>query len=106
MRGGATEVEAFDRRARRQPVLPHLVRRDLALEDVALREPDALLDVRRPEHLVTLDEAGEIGREAGDQVDELLGDLVAAGRPAQLVRGALAGYTPPAAVPRGGGGGV
>ena len=54
--GGAAEVEAVDRRARRQPVLPHLVRGDLALEDVAAGEADALLDVGRAEHLVALDD--------------------------------------------------
>ena len=57
--GGAAEVEALDRRARRQPVLPHLVGRDLALEDVAAGEADALLDVRRAEHLVGLQVVAE-----------------------------------------------
>ena len=83
--GGAAEVEAGDRRARRQPVLPHLVGRDLALEDVAAGQADALLDVGRPEHLVGLQPVLEAGREAVDQVDELARDLVAA-----LVPGAVA----------------
>ena len=77
MSGGAAEVETFDRGSRRQPVLPHLVRGDLALEDVAPREADALLDVGRAEHLVLEDLLAEAGCEALDQVEDLLGRLPA-----------------------------
>ena len=84
MRRGAAEVDAVDRRARRQPVLPHLVGRDLALEDVAAGQADALLDVRRAEHLVVDEDVAEAGRERVDQRDELLRDLVAARVPVAL----------------------
>ena len=64
--------------------------RHLALEDVALGEPDPLLDVGRAEHLVGLDDVVEAGREALDQVDELARDLVAAGGPVHVVGRVLA----------------
>src|SRR3954465_9681817 len=81
VRGGPTEVRRGHRRAGRQAVLPHLIRGDLALEDVAAGEADALLDVRRAEDLVGLELGPEAGREALDQVDELAGDLGSAGLP-------------------------
>src|SRR3954469_16700558 len=84
VRGGAAQVQALDRGARRQPVLPHLIGRDLALEDVAARQADARLDVGRPEDLAMLDAAPEPGGEALEQVDELAGHVVAA-----LVPGAV-----------------
>jgi hypothetical protein len=58
-------------------VLPHLIGHDLALEDVAAGEPDAHLDVGRPEDLVGLQARLEPRREALDEVDELVRDLVA-----------------------------
>ena len=69
---GAAEVEAGDRRARREPVLPHLVGHGLALEDVAAGEADAVLDVRRCRAPRCARCTLDVGREAGDQVDELL----------------------------------
>src|SRR4051794_2796998 len=93
VRRGAAQVQALDRGARRQPVLPHLIGRDLALEDVAARQADARLDVGRPEHLVGQQPVGEAGREAVDEADEVLGDLLAAGVPrpvGELVRRVLA----------------
>src|SRR4051794_11503758 len=84
VRGGTAEVQPGHRRARRQAVLPHLIRGDLALEDVAAGEPDALLDVRRAEDLVGLDAVVEARREAVDQVDELARDLLTAAVPGAL----------------------
>ena len=84
MGGGAAEVEAGHRRARRQPSLPHLVGRHLALEDVAAGEADPALDVGRAEHLAVLQAVGEVGREAADQVDELALDVAAAAVPVAL----------------------
>src|ERR1700761_1601901 len=75
--GGAAEVDARDRRARREADLPHLVGRHLALEDVAAGEADALLDVGRAEDFRFLEAVREVGGEAGDQVDELLLDVLA-----------------------------
>src|SRR5690348_5590290 len=48
---GPAQVETGDRRPGREAVLPHLVREDLALEDVTARQTDACFDVGRPEHL-------------------------------------------------------
>src|SRR3954463_15821566 len=93
VRGGAAQVQAVDRRARRQPVLPHLVGRDLALEDVAAGEADARLDIGRAEHLIALQPALEAGREAVDQRDELARDVVSSlvpGAARELVRRVLA----------------
>src|SRR3954469_12307140 len=84
VRGGAAQVEAVDRRARRQPVLPHLIGRHLALEDVAAGQPDARLDVGRPEYLVGEQLVREAGREAVDEADEVLRHLLAAAVPRPL----------------------
>ena len=63
MGGGAAEVEAGDRRARGEPLVPHLVGHRLALEDVPAGEPDAVLDVRSAQHLVVLEARLDVGRE-------------------------------------------
>ncbi len=55
MGGRAAEVDAGRGGARGEPVLSHLIRRALALEDVAAGEADPLLDVGRAEHLGELD---------------------------------------------------
>jgi len=53
-----------DRRARRQAGLPHLIRRDLALEDVALGSGRPVIDIGRAEHCRprALTRAGRDGR--------------------------------------------
>ena len=65
MGGRAAQVDARDRRARREPVLPHLVGRHLALEDVAAGQADPLLDVGRAEHLVVLEAVLEVRARSG-----------------------------------------
>src|SRR5215211_4366460 len=77
MRGRAAEVEPGDRRARAEAVLPHLIRRDLALEDVAAGEANARLDVGRPEHLIGDQTILDARCEAIDQLDELARDALA-----------------------------
>src|SRR6185437_7965953 len=66
---------------------------DLALEDVAAGEADALLDVGRAEDFALLQAVREVRGEAGDQVDELLLHVLAAAVPVavlDVVRGVLA----------------
>ena len=85
MRGGAAEVEAGTS-VRGVSRCSHIwLGHHVALEDVAAGEADPLLDVGRPEHLVVLQAVLEVGREAGDQVDELAAHLLAAGVPAAVV---------------------
>src|SRR3954471_11167738 len=78
------EVETRKRGAGAETPLPHLIGRDFALEDVAPRQPDPPLDVGRPQHLVVDQAVWKIGREARDQIDELLGDVVAPGVPVAI----------------------
>src|SRR6201996_5596774 len=78
---GSAHVETRDRGSGREAALPHLVGGHLALEDVAAGKADAALDVGWAEDFGLLQAVGEVGGEAGDQVDELLLDVLAAAVP-------------------------
>ena len=96
---GTAQVHPGDRRpivavARDRPEAEHLIRRELALHDVAAEQAEPLLDVRRREHLDVLDRALEAGRELAERLQHPRRVLVAAPvvprALAQLVRPVLA----------------
>ena len=66
MGAGAAHVQAGHWRPRGEPPIPHLIGEALALEDVATREADRALDVRRRQHLPGNDAFDNVGSEAGD----------------------------------------
>src|SRR5215204_5958543 len=77
----AAEIEAVDRSpivaiARDGSVAEHLIRQNLAVEDVAAGDADDALDVGRSEHLEMLDCVWDVRREHGERVDDVRPDLV------------------------------
>src|SRR5512146_2398008 len=51
MRAGAAEIDALHRRAIAQPLVPHILRQAVALEDMATGQPHLALDIWRAEHI-------------------------------------------------------
>src|SRR5918999_1087596 len=71
MRRGAAQIQPSDRaavvgEARRRALPEQLVVRQLAMEDLAVRDVENLLDVGRQQHLHVDDLRGEAGRELLD----------------------------------------
>src|SRR3954447_26858371 len=67
MRGGAAHPEVLDRRPIARPsgnraVEEELLERELALEDVALRQAEVALDVERRQHLLVEDDVADVRR--------------------------------------------
>ena len=97
MGGGAAEVEAGDRRPVARVAGNGTEREELAgshraLEDVAAREVEDALEVRRRQHLAVEDRALEVGRVRVEQVEAAVREgvtLVVPGSVAKLVRGVL-----------------
>src|SRR3954469_7629952 len=96
-RAGAAQIEAVQRGpvvavARDGSVAEHLVRQNLAMEDVAASDADDTLDVGRTEHLEMLDCVRDIRREHSERVDDVGADLVSSLIPralSQIVWGVL-----------------
>src|SRR5262245_3450872 len=82
MRAGAAHVEAAHGAAIAGPAgdgtqEEELLQRQLALENVALREAPLALEVERREHLTVADDLPDIGRIAGDRVDHRVAEGLA-----------------------------
>src|SRR5579875_3982003 len=80
------EIEPLHRRLVARPAGyrsegEHLIRRNLAMEDVAAGDADVLFDVRRSENLHVLDGVPDVRRVLGEGVDDVLADLVATAGP-------------------------
>ena len=91
MRRRAAHVEAADRRAvlrpaRRRPQEEELLERELALEDVALRQPEHALDVERRQHLPVQDPLADVRRVDGDRVDDGVAERLALVVPVALLQ--------------------
>src|SRR5262245_58408688 len=65
------------RPARNRPREEQLLERQLALEDVALGQPELALDVERRQYLAMEDDVAEIRRVFGDRVDDGVAERLA-----------------------------
>ena len=82
MRRRAAHVEVLDRRpvlgpSRHGPQEEELLESQLALEDVAFREPEVALEVERREDLPVLDDVLDVRRVLGDRVDDRVAEGLA-----------------------------
>ena len=79
---GSAHVELLDRRgvlrpARHRPQEEQLFERQLALEDVAFRQPEVPLDVERRQHLAMEDQVADVRRVLGNGVDHRVAERLA-----------------------------
>src|SRR5450759_2383953 len=77
VRSRAAKVEPFDAGPQREPLLVDLAGQELAVKDMAARQPEHRLEIRRREHLTVFDRGGKIGRVARERCDDQVGDRVA-----------------------------
>ena len=69
------------RPARRRPQEEQLLERQLAVEDVALGQPELALEVERRQHLPVQDDVADVRRELRDRVDDGVAERLALARP-------------------------